>query len=323
MMDGYIHREAQIMRIVVLDGYTANPGDVSWNEIEALGEVKVYDRTRQDEILERAKQADALLTNKCPLDADTLGKLPSLKYIGVLATGYNIVDTAAAKQRGVVVTNIPAYSTESVAQHVFALILEIAAHAGAHNSACKSGRWTTSSDFCFWDEPLTELYGKRLGIIGYGAIGKAVARIARAFGMTVNAYSPSMCELSALANIFSESDIISLNCPLKPENVNMINSESIARMKRGVWIINTARGGLVNEADMARALSDGHIGYFAADVVSKEPISADNPLLNAPRVILTPHIAWAPYEARLRLISAAARNLSAFIDGTPINVVNV
>ena len=310
------------MRIIVLDGFAANPGDIRWDELKALGDVTVYDRTPENEILSRAEGAEAILTNKCPLRAETIQKLPSLQYIGVLATGYNIVDTAFAKERGIVVTNIPAYSTESVAQHVFALILEIAVHAGAHSAACLSGKWASSRDFCFWDYPLTEICGKTLGIIGYGAIGKRVGAIAEAFGLRVIPYSPSMGKSENLDRIIEESDIISLNCPLKADNAGMIREKTIARMKTGVWIVNTARGGLVVESDVAEALKSGKIGAFAADVVAHEPINADSPLLSAPNVILTPHIAWAPYEARVRLMNIAVQNLRSFMDGNVIHQVN-
>ncbi|MBQ3231745.1 MAG: D-2-hydroxyacid dehydrogenase [Clostridia bacterium] len=311
------------MRIVVLDGFALNPGDISWSELHALGDVTIYDRTEEKDIVSRAKEADAILLNKCPMTKDTLSLLPNLKYIGVLATGYNVVDTAVAKERGVVVTNIPAYSTQSVAQHVFALMLEIASHTGAHSERCLSGGWENAKDFCFWDYPLTELSEKTLGIIGYGAIGQAVGRIAIAFGMRVLSYSPSKNAPEALEAIYRESDVISLNCPLTKDNAGMICFSSIAKMKKGVWIINTARGGLVNEEDVKSALISGHIGYFAADVVSLEPIRGDNPLLSAPNVILTPHIAWAPKESRKRLMKIAVSNIKSFMDGTIINQVNV
>lgn len=311
------------MKIIVLDGYAANPGDVSWEKMEALGELTVYDRTSADQIVSRAQGAQIVLTNKCPLTAETINQLAQLRYIGVLATGYNIVDIACAKERGIVVTNIPAYSTESVAQHVFALMLEMALHVGAHSQACLSGKWAASKDFCFWDSPLYELSGKTLGIIGYGAIGRRVGDIARAFGMKVIAYSPSMGDPTLLSRVFAEADVISLNCPLKADNANMIRRETIDRMKTGAWLINTARGGLINEADVAEALKSGKLGAFAADVVSREPIQADNPLLSSPNVILTPHIAWAPHEARQRLMDIAVNNLSSFLSGNIIHQVNV
>ena len=316
-------KEKKGMRIVVLDGFTANPGDLSWAKIESLGELKIYDRTEEKDIVARSKDADAILLNKCPMTAKTMAQLENLKYIGVLATGYNVVDTAYAKEAGIVVTNIPAYSTESVAQHVFALILEIANHAGAHSDACLSGAWAASRDFCFWNYPLTELNGKTLGIIGNGAIGQAVGRIGRAFGMNVIAYSPSKNPPETLERIYEESDVISLNCPLKDSNKEMICASSISKMKKGVWIINTARGGLINEQDVKNALVSGKIGWFAADVASVEPIRNDNPLLSSPNVILTPHIAWAPREARTRLIGIAYDNLKNFMAGTIVNRVNV
>ncbi|MBQ1257228.1 MAG: D-2-hydroxyacid dehydrogenase, partial [Clostridia bacterium] len=260
------------MKIVVLDGYAANPGDISWEDLKALGDVTVYDRTAKDDIVTRLQDADAALLNKCPITRETLEKLPNLKYIGVLATGYNIVDTAAAKEMGVTVTNIPAYSTRSVAQHVFALILEIASHVGEHSRACLSGKWSASRDFCFWDYPLTEIAGKTLGIIGYGAIGKAVGRIAEAFDMRVLTYSPSKNSKEALHEIYASSDIISLNCPLKADNKEMINKDVLHEMKKGAWLINTARGGLVNDRDIKEALENGSLGYYAADVVTVEPI---------------------------------------------------
>ncbi len=311
------------MRIVVLDGYALNPGDLSWDEIRKLGEVTLYDRTVEKDIVLRAKEADAVLLNKCPMTKNTLTHLPNLKYIGVLATGYNVVDTSFAKEKGIVVTNIPAYSTASVAQHVFALILEIASHVGAHSERVLSGAWENAKDFCFWDYPLTELEGKTIGIIGNGAIGKRVSQIAAAFGMNAITYSPSQNSIETLERIYRESDIISLNCPLKDSNKEMIASSSILKMKKGVWIINTARGGLVNESDVKDALVSGKIGCFASDVVSVEPIMADNPLLTAPNVILTPHIAWAPIEARRRLMKIACENLKSFINGNPVNRVNV
>lgn len=311
------------MRIVVLDGFTANPGDLSWDEIASMGETTIYDRTEEKDIVSRARDAEAVLLNKCPMTKETMMQLKNLRYIGVLATGYNVVDTAYAKEAGIVVTNIPAYSTASVAQHVFALILEIAVHTGAHSQRCLSGAWENAKDFCFWDFPLTEISGKTLGIVGYGAIGQAVGRIASAFGMNVISYAPSKNTPDTLEKLYRESDIISLNCPLKENNREMISSASISKMKKGVWIINTARGGLVNEQDVKDALISGHIGAFAADVVSVEPIRCDNPLLAAPNVILTPHIAWAPVEARKRLVKIAADNLRSFLSGTAINQVNV
>ncbi|MBR4236204.1 MAG: D-2-hydroxyacid dehydrogenase [Clostridia bacterium] len=310
------------MKICVLDGYAANPGDISWDEMAKMGELTVYDRTKPEEIIPRCTGADAVLTNKCVIGADVMDALPSLKYIGVLATGYNVIDVTAAGRRKIAVTNIPAYSTESVAQLVFAFILECASHVGAHARAVRAGQWERSADFCFWNEPLTEISGKKLGIIGMGAIGSRVAEIGRAFGMQVTGYSPSKCDKSVLEGIICDSDIISLNCPLKPDNAGMINADAINRMKPGVWLINTARGGLIDEQAVCDALASGKIAYFCADVVSREPILGTNPLLKAPNVLLTPHIAWAPYEARVRLMNTAVNNIRAFINGERLNRVD-
>ena len=309
------------MKITVLDGYAANHYDISWDKMASLGKLTVYERTAPNDIYARIKDSDAVLTNKCPITRELMEKLPRLKYIGVLATGYNIVDTAAAKDLGIAVTNIPAYSTMSVAQQVFALILEIASHVGEHSRSVHAGKWTASPDFCFWDYPLIEISGKTLGIIGYGAIGKAVGRIAEAFNMKVIPYSPSIAGKDVLEKIYAESDIISLNCPQKPDNLKMINSSVLAAMKPGAWLINTARGGLIDEDAVAEALKSGKLGWYAADVVSKEPMAADNPLLDAPHTIFTPHIAWAPYEARVRLMDIACENLSSFINGASVNRV--
>lgn len=309
------------VNIVVLDGYAANPNDISWEAMGRLGTLTVYERTKVCEIVARCAEADMILTNKCPISAETMNALPRLKYVGVLATGYNIVDVAAAKEKGIAVTNIPAYSTESVAQMVFSLMMEAALHVGEHSRCVMEGQWQNNADFCFWRYPLVELSGKKLGIIGNGAIGSRVGEIARAFGMKVTAYSPSRCGREVLDEIIETSDVISLNCPLKPDNANMINKDTIARMKKGVWIINTARGGLVDEAAVSDALKNGQIGWFCADVVSKEPIEATNPLLTAPHVILTPHIAWAPFEARVRLMNIAVENVKAFLNGEQLNRV--
>lgn len=310
------------MRIIVLDGWCVSPGDIGWDALCELGDVQVYDRTDESELISRAAGAQAIFTNKCPITKETMQSLPHLRYIGVLATGYNVVDTAYAKEAGIVVTNIPSYSTQSVAQHVFALILEIASRVGEHDASVKNGMWQNNPDFSYCLRPLTELSGKTIGIIGHGAIGSRVDEIARAFGMNVIAYSPSKCEKSVLEDLYRYSDIITLNCPLTKSNAGMINHETISLMKKGVWIINTARGGLVNENDIKAALDDGKIGAYAADVASVEPIKADNPLLQAKNVILTPHIAWAPREARLRLMEIAVSNLRSFMKGNIINCVN-
>ena len=310
------------MKTVVLDGFAANPGDIGWDKMKEICSLTVYERTSPGEIISRCEGAQAVLTNKCPITRETMLALKELKYIGVLATGYNIVDVKAAKELGIAVTNIPSYSTESVAQTVFAHILEIAMHVGEHSRLVHEGVWQNNKDFCFWRYPLIEISGKTLGIIGNGAIGKRVGEIGRAFGMKVKAYSPSQCPSTVLDEIIETSDIISLNCPLKADNALMINADTISRMKKGVWIINTARGGLVDEEAVAAALKSGQIAYFSADVVSREPIEGTNPLLSAPNVTLTPHIAWAPYEARIRLMDISINNLKAFIAGERLNRVD-
>lgn len=316
------------MKITVLDGYGMNPGDLSWDALRKLGEVTVYDRTNPSEVVERSKGSDVLLTNKTVLNAETIASLPKLKYIGVLATGYNVVDVEEARNRGVVVTNIPSYSTMSVAQRVFALLLGVTDRTEHYAHANRNGAWSDSKDFCWWDTPLTELAGKKFGIVGMGNIGKAVTRIALAFGMEVLAYSSKHAsELPAgvlkvsLDELYKESDIISLHCPLTPSTRDLINIDSISEMKDGVILINTGRGPLVNEKDVADALHRGKIGAFCADVLSAEPPGADNPLLTAPNSYITPHIAWATKEARIRLMNIAVSNLEAFLVGSPQNVV--
>ena len=310
------------MNIVVLDGYAANPGDISWEGFEKLGRLTVYERTSPEDIVSRCLDADAVLTNKCHITKQIIEQLPKLKYIGELATGYNNIDVEAAAERGVAVSNVPAYSTDCVAQLVFAFILEAAVHVGEHSRAVLGGQWQNCKDFCFWNYPLTEIGSKRLGIIGNGRIGKRVGEIASAFGMKVSAYSPSKNSPDELSEIISQSDIISLNCPLKPNNIRMIDVETIARMKQGVWLINTARGALIDEDAVSEALASGKIGYYCADVMSTEPIRPDNPLLKAPNVILTPHIGWAPYEARVRLMNIAVDNLKAFLRSERLNRVD-
>jgi len=313
--------------IVILDGYTLNPGDLSWKGFEAFGDVTIYDRTEQQQILSRIGSADIVITNKTPLDADTIAKAPNLKYIGVLATGYNVVNIDAARKRGVVVTNIPTYGTDAVAQFAFALLLEIAHHVQHHSDAVKEGRWTSHQDFCFWDYPLIELAGKTMGIIGYGRIGQATARIARAFGMHVIAYDVSQQSGNSdvyvdLDTLLSESDVISLHCPLFESTRGIINKQSISRMKDGVIILNNSRGPLVVEQDLADALNSGKVYAAGLDVVSEEPIKADNPLLTAKNCLITPHISWAPKESRQRLMDIAVENLKAFLEGRPQHVVN-
>ncbi len=313
--------------IVILDGYTLNPGDLSWKGFEAFGDVTIYDRTEQQQILSRIGAADIVITNKTPLDADTIAKAPNLKYIGVLATGYNVVNIDAARKRGVVVTNIPTYGTDAVAQFAFALLLEIAHHVQHHSDAVKEGRWTSHQDFCFWDYPLIELAGKTMGIIGYGRIGQATARIARAFGMHVIAYDVSQQSGSSdvyvdLDTLLGSSDVISLHCPLFESTRGIINKQSISRMKDGVIILNNSRGPLVVEQDLADALNSGKVYAAGLDVVSEEPIKADNPLLTAKNCLITPHISWAPKESRQRLMDIAVENLKAFLEGKPQHVVN-
>ena len=313
------------MKIVVLDGFTENPGDLSWGGFEGLGALTVYDRTAPEDILSRIGDAEIVYTNKTPLNRETIIAAQNLKYIGVLATGYNIVDTNAAKERGITVTNIPTYGTTAVAQYVFALLLEICHHVGHHAQAVAKGRWSECPDFCFWDYPLIELAGKTMGIIGYGRIGQATAQIARAFGMKVIAYDAFVKadEIVTLDELYQQSDVISLHCPLFPETEGMINREAIAKMRDGVILINTARGPLIVEADLRDALQSGKVYAAASDVVSAEPIKKDNPLLGQENMIITPHIAWAPKESRQRLMDIAVENLRGFLAGTPVNVVNL
>jgi glycerate dehydrogenase len=317
------------MRIVILDGFTATQHDLSWKEVEMLGEVIVYDRTHPDDTVERCRGAVAVLTNKVVLSADVIAQLPELKYIGVLATGYNVVDLKAARQHGIVVTNIPAYSTMSVAQMVFAHILNVTMHVDHYAVENRNGRWSRSEDFCWMDTPVVELSGKILGIVGLGNIGSAVARIANAFGMEVMAVTskeqpllPNYIKKVTKDELFHTSDFISLHCPLTESTRGLICRESIAKMKPGVVIINTGRGPLVNEQDMAEALQQGRVGAFCADVLAQEPPAANHPLSGSPRAYITPHIAWASREARMRLIHIAAANLEAFLNGKPQNVVS-
>jgi glycerate dehydrogenase len=312
------------MKIVVLDGYTENPGDLSWSGLEALGELVVYDYTPAELIDERIKDAEAVYTNKTPLTKSTIEKAEKLRFIGVLATGYNVVDVAAAKAQGIPVCNIPTYGTAAVAQFVFALLLEVCHHVGHHNQQVQSGRWTQGRDFCFWDYPLIELAGKTMGIIGYGRIGRATADIAKALGMKVLSYDAFIKapEVVTLQELLQKSDVISLHCPLFPETQGMINKASISEMKDGVIIINTSRGPLINEADLREALLSGKVSAAAMDVVSTEPIKKDNPLLGLDNCLITPHIAWAPKESRQRLMDIAVENLRVFLEGKAQNVVN-
>ncbi|SHM06037.1 glycerate dehydrogenase [Chitinophaga jiangningensis] len=315
--------------IVVLDGYALNPGDLSWDGLEALGKVTVYDRTPESLVVERSKDAEIVLTNKSILSAASIAALPKLEYIGVIATGYNVVDIAAAKERGITVTNVPAYSTAAVAQLTFALILELCHHVGAHSEAVHEGRWSSSKDFSFWDFPLVELAGKVLGIVGLGQIGQAVARIGLAFGMKVIAHHkhPERDKMDGvsfvdLATCFREADVVSLHTPMSAANKEFVNAALLGTMKPGAFLINTSRGGLINEADLAAALRSGRIAGAGVDVLSSEPPPASNPLLGAPNMLITPHIAWATAAARGRLLSAVVANLDAFLSGRSINVVN-
>lgn len=317
------------MKIVILDGYTENPGDLSWEGFAALGELTVYERTAAADIVPRIGDAEIVYTNKTPITAETLAACPNLRYIGLLATGYNVVDVAAAKARGVAVTNIPTYGTAAVAQFAIAMLLEICHHVAHHSDAVHAGRWTANPDWCFWDYPLIELDGKTMGIIGFGRIGQATGRIARALGMRVLAYDsrPSdagraIAEYVPLDELLANSDVISLHCPLFPETEGIVNKANIARMKDGVILLNNSRGPLVVEQDLSDALNSGKVYAAGLDVVSTEPIRSDNPLLKAKNCFITPHISWAPRESRQRLMDIAVENLRAFLAGAPVNVVN-
>ena len=316
------------MKIVALDGYAANPGDLSWNELKALGECVIYDRTAPEEVLERAADAEVVLTNKVVITAEMMAALPQLKYIGVMATGYNIVDIDAARERGIIVTNIPSYSTDSVAQMVFAHILNIAQQVQHHSEAVHQGRWTSSKDFCFWDTPLIELRGKKIGIVGLGHTGYTTARIAIGFGMEVYAYTskssfqlPPEIKKMELDQLFSECDIISLHCLLTDKTRELVNAARLKLMKPTAILINTGRGQLVNEQDLADALNNGQIYAAGLDVLSQEPPKADNPLLTARNCYITPHIAWASAAARERLMGILLDNLKGYMEGKVINNV--
>ncbi len=318
------------MNIVLLDGYTLNPGDLDWAELHSLGRCTIYDRTPDADILTRSSEAEILLTNKTPLRAETILSLPRLRYIGVLATGYNIVDTAAASRRGIPVTNVPTYATVSVAQMVFAHLLHIVQNVGGHAPGVRSGRWTASVDFCYWETPLTELEGKTMGILGYGRIGRATARLAAAFGMNVIAYehgeapasSPGGARFVSLEDLFRESDVLSLHCPLTDATRAIVSRDRLGLMKPGAILINTSRGPLIDEEALADALRSGALRGAGLDVLSVEPPPASNPLLREPRCFITPHIAWATREARERLLRGVVENIRAFLIGLPQNVVN-
>ena len=311
------------MKIVVLDGYTENPGDLSWEGLEALGRLKVYERTPVDKVAQRIGDAQAVYTNKTPVTRETLEKCPNLKFIGVLATGYNVVDVAAAKERGIVISNIPTYGTAAVAQMAIALLLEICHHVGAHSESVHRGEWENCKDWCYWNYDLIELNQKTMGIIGYGRIGKATGRIAKALGMRVIAYDTYVHEEEScdLDTLLRESDVIVLHCPLFPDTEQIIRAETIDKMKEGVIIINNSRGQLINEHDLAQALESGKVSAAGLDVVSTEPIRGDNPLLKAKNCFITPHISWAPRESRQRLMDIAVSNLEAFLKGAPVNCV--
>ena len=316
------------MKIVVLDGHTLNPGDNPWDEVAAFGDFVCHARTPAAQILERAQGADILLTNKTPLDAKIIAQLPALKFISVLATGYNVVDVKAARARGIPVSNVPIYGTDTVAEYVFALLLNFYRQPQLHSGLVAKGDWTAGGEWTFWRTPLTELAGRTMGIVGFGRIGRRVGELAATFKMKVLANNthqgdaPSYpFEWRELPQLFAESDVVSLHCNLTPENTGLVNAELLGRMKKQAYLINTSRGPLVNEADLALALKNGTIAGAALDVVSKEPITAENPLLNAPNLTLTPHIAWATLEARRRLMKITAGNIAAFIAGKPVNVV--
>jgi len=317
------------MKITVLDGYTLNPGDNPWDEVAALGDFTVYETTPHDKIIERAQDAEIVLTNKTPLSAETLDSLDTLRFISVLATGYNVIDIEAAQDKGVLVANVPVYGTDSVAQFVFALLLELCHQVGHHSRAVREGKWSSSDHFCFWDSPLIELKGKTMGIVGFGRIGRRTGEIARGFGLKVLAADPFQdnppsyeFEWREIPEIFEQSDIVSLHCPQTKDNTGMVNEKLLASMKPSAFFINTSRGGLVNEDDLAQALKDGVIAGAACDVVSTEPILPNNPLLNAPNIIITPHIAWAALEARKRLMQTTADNIRGFLDNNPVNIVS-
>lgn len=317
------------MKIVVLDGYTENPGDLSWDTLGRLGELTVYDRTPQDQVIERIGNAEIVLVNKVQMTKEIIEQTTSVKYIGVLATGYNVVDVDVAEAKGITVTNIPTYGTDGVAQYAIALLLELCHRIGDHSNTVSAGDWTNNADWCYWNSPQMELAGKTLGIIGYGRIGQKVGAIASALGMNVLANdrgkkqdTSAGAKLVDLDQLFKESDVISLHCPLFPETEGIINKENIAKMKDGVYIINDSRGQLINEADLRDALNSGKVGGAAVDVVSTEPIKMDNPLLEAKNMIITPHMAWASREARSRLMDIAVENVEKFQQGTPINVVS-
>ena len=319
------------MKIVILDGYTENPGDLSWEAFKKYGDLTVYDRTPYDDdvIAERIGNAEVVFTNKCPISRKTIDACPGMKYISVLATGYNIVDYQYAREKGISVSNVPAYGTASVGQFAIALLLEVCHHVQRHSDAVHEGKWQSAPDWCFWDYPLIELAGKTIGIIGFGRIGRTTGRIAKAMGMSVLATGSHECsegleiaEYTDLDTVLKESDVIALHCPLFPETQGIINKATISKMKDGVIIINNSRGQLVVEQDLADALNCGKVAAAGLDVVSTEPIKEDNPLLKAKNCLITPHISWAPKESRLRILDCSEKNLQSYLSGTPQNVIN-
>ena len=309
------------MNIVVLDGYTLNPGDLSWDALRELGQCEIHDRSAPDEIVPRSASAEIVLTNKVKLDGKYMSSIPALKYIGVMATGYNVVDVAAARERKVTVTNVPTYGTPSVAQMTFALLLELTQRVGHHARTVREGRWNRSPDFCYWDDPLVELDGLTIGIVGFGKIGQMVGKLAEAFGMKVLTYSRKQ-PAEEMEKLFRQSDVISLHCPLTPETKHLVNEERLAWMKPTALLLNTSRGPLIDEPALAKALNEGRIAGAGLDVLAVEPPSADNPLLQAKNCFVTPHIAWATRAARSRLMDAVVENVRAFLTGTPKNVVS-
>ncbi|WP_234736023.1 D-2-hydroxyacid dehydrogenase [Tellurirhabdus bombi] len=317
------------MKLVYLDAYALNPGDLDWATLEALGDVTFYDRTAPDQIVERAKDADMLLVNKVRMNRETLAQLPNLRYIGVTATGYDIIDGQAAREQGITVTNVKGYSTESVAQHTFALLLELAYRTSVHASSVQRGDWASNPDFCYWKTPLVELAGKTLGVVGFGDIGRRVAEIGRAFAMNVIVNRrhtadtpPEGIRYVDISTLFAESDVVSLHCPMTAENKGFVNQELLAKMKKTAYFLNTSRGGLVTENDLAEALNKGTIAGAGLDVLTQEPPSSGNPLIGAKNCVLTPHIAWASFEARQRLLAITVENIKAFLAEKPQNVVN-
>jgi glycerate dehydrogenase len=323
-------KSSHMVKIVVVDGYTINPGDNPWTPLEEIGTLTVYDRTEPDQLVAQASQADVLITNKCPISSDAIKQLPALKFIAVTATGYNIVDVAAARRQNIPVANVPEYGTQTVAQFTWALILELCHRVGKHADSVAAGDWTKSPDFCYWLTPQVELAGKRLGLVGFGRIAQQVAAIGRAFGMRIVASGRPGSEPPknfdgewlTVNELFATAHIVSLHCPLKPDTEQMVNAKLLQRMKPDAFLINTSRGGLIDESALAGALRAGTIAGAAVDVVSQEPITPDNPLLSAPNCLITPHIAWSSLAARRRLMHCTAENVAAFLAGRPINTVN-